>query len=286
MGNFGRNVVQAGRPNSDLSAVIVPIYLYHRYQLAAAAKSIGGFEFQYGVNGDNTEPARPVAAANQRRALEALLATLDPAMLDLPDTVTNLLTPGDVGFAGVPLGDELFPSRTGPVFDLLSAADISADLTLSAILHPERVGRLLEFERRDASTLTLLETLDALDETVFAAPELRRHEAIARTIQSRFVVNLIALSVDTGGAAEVTSIVDGKLRRLQRRLTGRRAGRNAAERQHFAGLAARIEQHLTADLPVDGLSPRRLSAPPGSPIGSGFEGGAFGQTEACWHCIP
>lgn len=284
--NFGRNVIQAGRPNSDLSAVIVPIYLYHRYQVAAVAKSIGGLEFQYGNNGDSTPPARPVAPANQRRALEALIATLDPSVLDLPDKVTNLLTPGDVGFAGVPLGDELFPSRSGPVFDLLSAADVSANLTLSTMLHPDRVGRLLEFERRNPDALTLIEMLDQVEAAVFAKPEQRRHEAITRMIQSRYVLNLIALSRDTSMHSDASTIADGKLRKLQDRLGSRRAGRNTAERDHFAALAARIGQHLDADLPADGGLLRRVSPPPGSPIGSGRRLEGLGQGEDCWHCDP
>jgi hypothetical protein len=55
----------------------VPIWLIHRYQLEAAAKLLGGVDFSYAVTGDNRQ-ARAVPGADQRRALEALLATLRP----------------------------------------------------------------------------------------------------------------------------------------------------------------------------------------------------------------
>ena len=40
---------------SKLREVIVPLYLYHRYQVNAAAKSVGGYDFRYAVRGDGGE---------------------------------------------------------------------------------------------------------------------------------------------------------------------------------------------------------------------------------------
>jgi len=50
--NFGVDRIQDGQPLSQLNKVIVPIYIYHRYQTAAAAKHIGGMTFNYGLRGD------------------------------------------------------------------------------------------------------------------------------------------------------------------------------------------------------------------------------------------
>jgi len=40
---------------ADLRRVIAPIYLFHRYEVDATAKLIGGVDFPYAVNGDGRE---------------------------------------------------------------------------------------------------------------------------------------------------------------------------------------------------------------------------------------
>jgi len=42
LARFGPDNLPEGRPQSDLNAAIVPIYLYHRFQTAATAKLIVG----------------------------------------------------------------------------------------------------------------------------------------------------------------------------------------------------------------------------------------------------
>jgi len=57
---FGPDRIHEGQPISDLNKVLVPIYLYHRYQTAAAAKYIGGMSFNYGIRGDGQSGAELV----------------------------------------------------------------------------------------------------------------------------------------------------------------------------------------------------------------------------------
>ncbi|MEO1305467.1 MAG: zinc-dependent metalloprotease [Pseudomonadota bacterium] len=273
--DFGLDRLASGRPTSDLNAVIVPIYLYHRYQVAAAAKFIGGLDFVYSVNGKDPVPADPVAREDQQRAIDALLATLEPSALDLPDRVLNLLTPGDVGFAGGGQSIEVFPSRTGPVFDLPSAATIAVDLSLGALLAPARLERLAAFEQRDETALTVTDLLNQIDTAVFERYSVPRLQAFARITQTQYVEALIETALHPDMSAEVTASVRAKLLEIETRLTRRRAARTDAERRHFSLIAARIEQYMNGEMP----SPReRLSSPPGSPIGSG------GMYELCWHC--
>jgi hypothetical protein len=75
---FGIDRVAHGRPLADLRRVLVPIYLYHRYQIDAAAKLIAGVEFSYAKRGIDFRAIAPVDARQQQRALTALLATLEP----------------------------------------------------------------------------------------------------------------------------------------------------------------------------------------------------------------
>ena len=61
----------------------MPIWLLDRYQVEAAAKSLGGVDFPYAVNGE-AATARTVPGAGQWAALYALLDTLSPAELTVP----------------------------------------------------------------------------------------------------------------------------------------------------------------------------------------------------------
>ena len=275
---FGLGALAAGRASSDLNAVIVPVYLYHRYQVEATAKFIGGLDFRYSVNGDGAPPAVPVAAAEQRRALQALLATLEPEALDLPDRVLNLLTPGDVGYAGGGAAAEVFAGRTGPVFDLSGAADIAAGVTLSAVLEPSRAGRVAAYEQRVPGALSLREILDAIDAAVFVPEADARLAPLARVVQARFVSELMALARADGVTADVSAAADAKLGAMQAAMGKTRKGQSEAERAHLSALRARIGRHLAGeDVPAAKPLPA-LPVPPGPPIG------AMGQTEDCWHC--
>jgi hypothetical protein len=278
LGNFGAGALAEGRARSDLNAVIVPVYLYHRYQVDAAAKMIGGLDFSYSVTGDGAAPATPVAPEQQRQALAALIATLKPAELDLPDRVLNLLTPGDVGYAGGGDGAEEFPGRTGPVFDLAGAADIAAGLTLSAILEPSRAGRVSAYEQRVPGALSLRAILDQIDAAVFAPEADPRLAPLARVVQARFVSELMALSRAEGASAEVSAVADGKLAALREAFGKKRKGQTETEKQHLAALSARIGRHLAGEEVVAAKPLPALEAPPGSPIG------AMGQMEECWFC--
>jgi hypothetical protein len=82
---FGERNLRAGRPLASLEDVLVPVYLLHRYQLQAVGKLVGGQHFTYAARGDGQPAARPVAPERQRAAIEALLGTLSPDVLRLPD---------------------------------------------------------------------------------------------------------------------------------------------------------------------------------------------------------
>jgi hypothetical protein len=93
LAGFSESKIRVGVPMSTLEEVLVPVYLMHRYQLEAAAKVVGGLDYTYAVRGDGQTVAEIVSAAEQKRALEALMGTLDPAALTLPESVLRLLPP-------------------------------------------------------------------------------------------------------------------------------------------------------------------------------------------------
>ena len=275
---FGPRVLAKGRPSSDLNAVLVPVYLYHRYQVEAAAKFIGGLDFRYAVTGDGDAVAKPVVPEEQRRALAALVRTLDPAEMDLPDAVLNQLTPGELGYAGAGSAAEVFPGRTGPVFDLSGAADTAAGLTLAAILEPSRAGRVVAYEQRVPGAFSLRAILDDIDAAVFSPETDARLAPLARVVQARFVSEMMALARAEGATAEVSAVVDAKLAAMREVFGKKRKGESATDRAHRAALSSRINRHLAGEEVRLAKPLPALPAPPGPPIG------AMGQTEDCWFC--
>lgn len=290
---FGEGAIKAGRPTSELAAMIVPIYLYHRYQVDAAAKLVGGYEFRYALKGDRAAAGKPVTPERQRAALAALVATLDPEGLDLPDSTLDLLTPALASFSGVAAGAELFESDTAPMFDLLSAADAAATKTLSALLHPARSARLVEMERRRADTLSYGETLDAIERRLFWSSTEGRKAEITRRMQMRFIAMLIEIATGASATAdsqapttflsfegvaaspEVRLRTNAYLKSLAGRLGAAPIIGPGHDRAHRGALADVIAAHLSRPAPAISPTAKPIEIPPGSPIGG---------REECWFC--
>ena len=278
--NFGPAVLKNGKPLAEMRQVIVPIYLYHRYQVDAAAKLIGGFSFAYKAKGDTLPAAAPVGDMAQRQALAALLETLDPAALTLPAPLLDQLTPSLGGFGVLAGGAETFPGDAEPKFDLVAAAESAAAITFDALLHPARGARLVEARRRDPSALGFAEMLGAIDAIVFETPDAAGQVDIAHAIQGRFVSDLIALSLDKTASTAVRAAAEARLRAIADRLQP--SFFNAAPpeaRDHVAWMRARIRAHLQR--PAEAAAPAAPApdVPQGPPIGGGM-------METCWHCDP
>ena len=137
LSRFGENAIRKGWPMATMEEVLVPLYLHHRYQVEAAASAVGGMHYIYALRGDNREAVRAVPAAEQSAALDAVLATLRPAALRLPESVIRSLPPRPPGLERT---RELFPRYTGDMFDLITPAVVSADLAISNLLECAALG--------------------------------------------------------------------------------------------------------------------------------------------------
>lgn len=264
---FGPDNLPNGWAQSNLNAALVPIYLYHRYQTAAAAKSIGGVRFDYGLAGE-AMAAEIVPPARQREALQAVLSTLDPSALDIPDTVLNRLTPRLGSFSFADSDRELFRASAYPAFDVVAAADTAADLTFDALLHPRRLSRLVEFHRRDASNLGIDELMVRTRNAVMGFPREGRQGEIANAVRARFAYALVELLSGDHPAA-VKAAADLTLDRLRATLT-------LSNDRTDQWLADEIERMKAAPRSAKSLIPAPKLLPPGSPIGTaGFHVSGF-----------
>ena len=165
--NFSEKAIPEGAPMATLQEVLVPIYLLHRYQVEAAAKSLGGLYFTHAVKNDGEEPTKMVDPAEQWRAFDALTATITPAALELPEALIRKIPPRPTGY---PATIEVFRGHTGPTFDPIAAASAAADNTLSYLLDGERAARLIEYHARDERQPGLLAVLDSLIARTWKAP--------------------------------------------------------------------------------------------------------------------
>src|SRR4029077_154094 len=151
--------IRQGAPLATIEDVLVPIYMLHRYQVEAASKLIGGMDYTFALRGDGQPPTQIVAAGEQRRALAAVLATLKPEALALPDSLLRMIPPRPPAYER---GREDFKIRTYPAFDALAPAEAAAQHTLQFLFNPERAARLVEFHARDSANPSFEEVLDAV----------------------------------------------------------------------------------------------------------------------------
>jgi hypothetical protein len=282
LARFGERNVLPGTPLGQLAEVLMPLYFHHRYQLEAAAKSVGGLEYSYAVRGDGSTPARPVPAARQRAALEAVLATLEPEALDLPEPLLGALRPVAADY---PARHEFLAGRTSPAFDALGAAATAADLVVGTLLPPERLARLVDFHRRDPAMPGAKEVLDAITRRVFsgpgpAAPRLRE---IRSAVQAATVRRLLAAAT-TPQTPAVRAALEASLQGLAVDLARDSRTGEPSDRALRALLARDMERWLARPAAVPPGAPTAPGAPPDLPPGPPI--GALGEYDGCRWMMP
>ena len=267
LASFGPRNLPLGAPMSDLKRVIVPIYLFHRYEIDAAAKLIGGVDYTYAANGDGRERAAPVSGDRQRAALGELLKTVEPAALDLPETVIEALNSGHSDTRDPQFETEVFGDDATPVFDLPGAADVAADLTFSAVLEASRLNRVADQGARLAGGLTTGALIGQVIDSVFAdrPSDAARSAEIRRRVRSRLVLDLRRAADDKRTSPTVRAEIADALSRLRERLKSSKG--DPADKAFDRALADDIEH------PRPAPAPETLKIPPGMPIG-----------EACEYC--
>ena len=259
LGRFSEQVVRNGRPLATMEEVLVPIYLLHRYQLHAVGKLIGGVYYNYNLRGDAQALPAAVSAARQRQAIDALLATLEPAVLRLPDGLAGAIPPRP---PGSPRTRETFAGHTGVTFDSLSPAAASVALTLEVLLHPDRATRM---SRSGAPGFGDL--VDALLRASWfrQTGPAANYDALQRQTNMLVLDRLIRLAVDNTLDDEVRSVAMAAVERIHD-ATGRSAGVAPDMLAHYRLARSRIEQAW--DDPASIAELPTVTPPPGSPIGA------------------
>ncbi len=251
--HFGEAAIQKGAPMATLEEAFVPLFMHHRYQVAAAASVLGGQHYIYAMRGDGRVPTRPATAAEQKRALDALLTTLKASELKVPESVLKLIPPRPPGYGP---HRELFPRFTGSTFDALSPAVVAADLTMSYLLEPERAARLVEQKALDATLPGFDDVVGEIVKSTFGIPTNSAYEAeIARSVE-RVVVDRLMDAAMNARMPQARAVVHSALATIVK--MGGTDPNRALMAQDIERFNARPSTAPLATTPIP---------PPGAPIG-------------------
>lgn len=291
---FGENNIREGAPLSTLEDVLVPLYMGHRYQVEAAGKLIGGEDYTFSLRGKGDRNPQIVGPEEQRRALDAVLATLEPEALALPESLLRLIPPRPPGY---PRTREDFRLRTAPNFDALAPAEAAADHVCDFLLNQERAARLVEFHARDERYPGFAEVLDKIITSTWKAPgiskpvrssvgEIKRfpyslgyESEIRRTVGMVVLFDLMSLASGDRASNQVRAIAELKLEDLKNWLLVQRRVSPDIEQKAFVFYAAEQIKRFQADPKKMNLT-RPNDPPDGQPIGTDW----WSQATSNWQC--
>lgn len=259
LGQFGENNIRSMMPMTMLEDVLVPVYLYHRYQLEAATKMVGGLNYTYALRGDGQLVTASLPKSDQQRALDAILDCIDPKFLLVPERIAKLIPPRPSGYD---FTRELFKKRTGLAFDVLAPAETAADLPLSFLFNTERLNRMMELET-EYNGLSVSEMIQQLLAKTWKAPRRSGMEGLIQ-LQTEQLVLTYLLSVSTSDDASFVTkaAVGAALSDLKTFIEKQKGKGNALYQGHLTLALERMKAPEKAKPTL-----LHVATPPGAPIG-------------------
>ena len=263
--NLSENAIREHTPMATLEDVLVPIYLYHRYQVTAVAKSIGGLNYTFDLRGPNRKDPEIVPAAQQRQALRAILKTISPQALAVPQPLLSMIPPRPPEY---PSSKENFARRTSPAFDSLAPAEAAAEIIVQLLFQPERAQRMIEYHARHANNPGFDELVDEVMAATWKAPAAVGYNgAIQRTVNGVVLNHLMSLAADEHASSQVRAVALLKLDGLKKWLASQEnLLKDVPTRAEFFFAKNQIDHFEKNPAEVHVTTP---AAPPaGDPIGS------------------
>ncbi len=260
LAQFSEQAVRMNTPLTRLEDMLVPVYNYHRYQLEAICKLIGGMNYSYSVRGDKQPTPQVLPKATQEKALQAALDCLSPELLTMPDKIMQMIPPRPPMLYNV---GELFAKRTGMSFDPVAAAEALADYELAFLFNAERANRLEQFKAQ-AGTLGWDDVLDAIITKTWKTPLQKGLKGeIQLQTQQMVLTWMLGLSQSSTANYQVKAICHDRLQSLKQYATQMK---NASGlKAHYGYAIERITN------PKDIILPQPKEIAPGAPIGCDFD---------------
>lgn len=260
--NFGENNIKPGAPMATLEEVLVPLYFGHRYQTEAAVKMIGGLNYRYALRGDGQPVTEFVSPQEQQKALDALLKTLNPSTLALPESILKIIPPRPIGYDR---HREVIKIRTELTFDALSIAESASDMTIGLLLHPARAARLVEYHARDAKQPSLESVIEKLITATFkSTPATGINAAIQITTNNIVLQDLLKLSMNKDASMQVKAIAQLEIDKLKAWLEQKSTVTDEDWKAHYQYCLKQIRSYQID--PEKFKQENLLAPPPGMPI--------------------
>lgn len=266
--NFGEHNIRESAPMAMLEVTLVPIYFFHRYQAEAASKTIGGLNYRYALRGDGQPVTEMIPAAQQQKALDALLNTVTPQALALPAELIKNIPPHPIGY---PRSREVIRTRTDLAFDPLAYAESAADMVFSLIFNPQRATRLVQHNALNTQQPSLESVIDRVLNATVKSNGLPAYNGLVQmTVNYAAVNNLIGLCSDNNASAQARAIALLKIDQLKNWLA-EKSKTTASEswKAHYAYLVNTLQAYR--EHPGKFEVEKFVPAPPGQPIGMDME---------------
>ena len=267
--NFSENNAKKGTPNSVLEDIFVPLYFFHRYQTEATAKIIGGMDYNYSLVGDNQNEFHYLDKDTQLEALNSLIKTLSPSFLAIPKDKLKLFPPRAFGY---PRTRESFKSNLGVAFDPFSVSETSADMTLSLILRPKRLNRLILQHSLNNSNLSLddlynfiLKRTILLKNNKLPSIDDSYYEEVQHIVNVTLLKNLFKVINDSSTFSQVKNISNDYLTNITLELLSKK--RKDYKLSKYSSYYIRMIKDFYED-PEEYKIKESLKIPDGSPIGT------------------
>lgn len=255
--NFSIDNIRSNEPYSMLEDVFVPLYFFHRYQAAAAAKVVGGLDYNYVVKGDGQLTVKSVDVSIQKQALSALLNSINAETLAIPKNKLSLFPPRAFAYGRT---RESFKGKTGVAFDPFSAVSTASEMTLKLLLHPQRANRMIQQKSLDTNQLGLEDVLKILIDNTF---NKKHKDVYLKEVQQMININVLQqimnLAVNDNAFFQVNAIANKAIQNIAMNLD------NSTYGLQYVRLIKRFNEKPEA-FKLE-LAPK---IPDGSPIGSGI----------------
>lgn len=261
---FSEKVIREGTPMSSIEEALVPIYLFHRYQVDGTSKLIGGLHYSYSLRTSSGVMTKMVSPDQQLEALDALLNTVQVKNLKLPEALLKKIPPRAFGY---PRSRETFQSKTGPAFDYLAAVETAASVPLSFIFNADRFNRLLTYKARQSDQPGVDNVLERTIAAVWKNPAADRLDrTIQRVVEMELLKHLMGLAVNERAYDEVRAKALAGIKGIKTYASGRVGRTTNEDGIYYRYAVSKIDQFL--DDPSQFNLPNTIKAPDGSPIGS------------------
>lgn len=263
LADFGEKNIRPGMPLAMLEDILVPVYLFHRYQLEAVTKTVGGMYYSYALRGDGQLVTRSVSKEEQLKALNAVIDCLDPKVLTVPQAVINLIPPRPAGYN---FTRELFKKRTGLAFDALAPAETAADFPFFFLFNTERLNRMVQYEAANKG-LGVSEMIHLLVAKTWQAPRKTGMEKLIQLQTEQVLLTyLLAVSIDDNASYLVKAEFVKAVADLKKFVENQK--KTATDQQYLAHLELALER---IKVPEKAKPTIHREIPPGAPIGCDWE---------------